>query len=711
MLGMGVRRWRERSLRARLLFGGSLLLLVFGALSQYSAMRRMADEYQDEIALETDSTLDFFAMSVLPLVRAGNETAIQDMLRTQATRRRIREVVWQGETGRVLHIMPRVAQSVPPMWFRVLADINAPPGIRKITVGDRLAGIILVRLNPLPWENRLWRSVAQQGVYQAIDIGLLLALILFVVSRTLYPLHELANAMRRFAQGDLAARGTLPAGALPEVHDMVGAINQAADSIQVLVRSLSEQRRATDNAALVMELDPDGRITYLNERFCSTLGYTQQEMQGRLPDAFYVPGEHYFDHFRSAIQKLPVWCSELAYRAKSGEEIWTDITVTPFLDAQGNPLKYIAIHHDITARRHMEQALRDSEEKFRTLVENTQDWFFEIDAHGRFTYSSPRIYEMLGYRAEEILGKHPRDLMPPDEAERVSQVFQGLAAQHAPLTLLDNVNLHKDGRRVILETSAIPIFDAQGKYAGYRGVDRDITMRKMAERELEQSRDALREFSAHLQQARENEKIKIAREIHDELGGTLTALKMDAFWLSSKLPADLGALRQKSQAMLELIDSAIHATRRIVTELRPTILEDLGLLAAIQWQAREFESRTGIACTLHFPPAEPAVDEACATALFRILQEALTNVAKHARAAAVEVCYASDSEAVTLTIQDDGRGISQDAMNDPTHHGIRGMFERARYLNGKARVEPGFNKGTVVIVRLPRDPSSDTLPT
>ena len=479
---------------------------------------------------------------------------------------------------------------------------------------------------------------------------------------------------------------------------------------------------------------------------------------------------------------------------------------------------------DLAECTQIERTLRDSEEKFRALVETTQDLFWEVDAEIRYTYLSPRIFEILGYRPEEILGKRPSDLMPPLEAERVTALIQEIAAQRASFTLLENVRLHKDGRRVVLETCGIPIFDAQGNYAGYRGVGRDITKRiqaeqislqlgrilddaleeiytfdaetlrfvrsnrgaranlgytpqelaaltpldlkplytrdsfeallaplrrgdaehiqfktihrrkdgssypvevrlqlsqaatgrvffaiiqdisarQAAERALVLSRDALRDFSAHLQQAREEEKAKIAREIHDELGGTLSALKMDAFWLLSKLSSGQEALRQKTQAMLVLIDTAVRATRRIVTELRPTILDDLGLVAAMQWQAREFELRTGIVCNLHLPPDEPALDEARAIVLFRILQEALTNIAKHARADEVEVRYENGDEAVTLIIQDDGCGISLETMNNPASHGIRGMQERAHYLNGVVRVEPRSNEGTIVSVRLPR---------
>ncbi|MHB1231343.1 MAG: PAS domain-containing sensor histidine kinase [Burkholderiales bacterium] len=482
--------------------------------------------------------------------------------------------------------------------------------------------------------------------------------------------------------------------------------------------------------------------------------------------------------------------------------------------------------------KQVERTLRNHKENFRALMDATQDWFWEIDAENRYVYASPHVFEMLGYRDHEILGKCPQDLMPPMEAERMTGLFRDIAAQRAPFTLLENVKLHKDGRRVILETNGLPVFDEQGNYCGYCGVDRDISkrfhaeqmslqlgrivddaleeififdaetlgfvrvnrgactnlgytqeeltaltpldikpllnrdsfealiaplrrgdsehiqfrtvhrrkngssypvevrlqlsqaarrpvffaivqdisVRQAAEHELVQSRDVLREFSAHLQQAREEEKSKIAREVHDELGNTLTALKMDTFWLASKLPPDLVALQQKTQAMLGLIDTAVQAMRRIVTELRPTILEDLGLSAAIQWQVREFELRTGIACILHCPLEESMLNEVQAIVLFRILQEALTNIAKHASAEKVEIDYESDNEAVTLKIQDDGRGILQAAMRNHASHGIRGMIERARHLNGEVRVEPGLHKGTVVSVRLPRDSSSDALP-
>jgi two-component system sensor histidine kinase UhpB len=229
----------------------------------------------------------------------------------------------------------------------------------------------------------------------------------------------------------------------------------------------------------------------------------------------------------------------------------------------------------------------------------------------------------------------------------------------------------------------------------------DITERKRIELEITQSREQLRELSSYLQTAREEEKAYIAREIHDELGGTLTALKMDAFWLAKKMPAELGSLHEKVATMSQLVDTAVQATRRIVTELRPTLLDDLGLVAAIEWQVAEFQKRMGLPCRLTLPAAEVELDQQHSIALFRILQESLTNVARHAGASRVDVALGLAGTDVVLSVRDNGSGISPERVSNPTSHGVRGIFERARQLGGEAAITGQPGAGTTVTITLP----------
>jgi len=213
----------------------------------------------------------------------------------------------------------------------------------------------------------------------------------------------------------------------------------------------------------------------------------------------------------------------------------------------------------------------------------------------------------------------------------------------------------------------------------------------------------LRELSAHLQNVREEEKAAIAREIHDDLGGTLTALKMELYWLGRGLPADRDPVpfSGRIESMSQLLDNAVGVTRRIITELRPTILDDLGLLAAIEWQAAQFQKRTGIECRVNCLGDKGGLDKRRATALFRIFQEALTNVARHSGATRVEVVFYHDDAEVMLKIRDNGCGISEKRTDASIPYGILGMCERTDQLGGMIGFDNSPEGGLEVTVILP----------
>jgi signal transduction histidine kinase len=216
------------------------------------------------------------------------------------------------------------------------------------------------------------------------------------------------------------------------------------------------------------------------------------------------------------------------------------------------------------------------------------------------------------------------------------------------------------------------------------------------------ARMELRDLTSHLQTAREEERARVAREIHDELGQALTALKIDLSWLAKRLPGHLPGLVEKARSMSALIDEAIQDVRRVATSLRPRLLDDLGLPAAIEWQAQEFAARTGIDCRLDLADRELVRDRDLATALFRIYQETLTNVARHAEATRVRVCLVEEPEAVVLSIMDDGIGITERELASPASLGLIGMRERALAWGGEVTVESASGQGTTVTVRIPR---------
>jgi signal transduction histidine kinase len=230
---------------------------------------------------------------------------------------------------------------------------------------------------------------------------------------------------------------------------------------------------------------------------------------------------------------------------------------------------------------------------------------------------------------------------------------------------------------------------------------RDVTERVRAEEDLRRSREELRELSAAAHSIREQEQRRMAREIHDELGQSLTALKMDVAWMLGNLSAGSPSLTEKLDTMQAQLDETVAATRRISADLRPLMLDDLGLIPAAEWLAQTFSERTGIPCKLHIRPPDIELAEPHASTLYRILQESLTNVARHAKASEVDVVIEQTDGALTLSVKDDGRGFSQAEARAQKTYGLLGVRERTLLLGGDASVTSEPGRGTTVDVRIP----------
>ena len=237
----------------------------------------------------------------------------------------------------------------------------------------------------------------------------------------------------------------------------------------------------------------------------------------------------------------------------------------------------------------------------------------------------------------------------------------------------------------------------------------DITEGKQVEEELKSSREQLRNLSAHLQSIMEKERMNIAREIHDELGQALTVLKMDLFWLNNQLPKDQKLLFEKTKSMSELIDKTVKTVQRISAELRPGLLDDLGLAAAIEWQAEEFQKRTGIKCEVILDPVDIILDQDISTAVFRIFQEALMNVFRHANATNVEVSLDEKADKILLKVKDNGKGITEKQISNPESFGLIGIRERVHLLGGYVKIIGIRDKGTTITVTIPLNKNGKTL--
>jgi signal transduction histidine kinase len=233
-----------------------------------------------------------------------------------------------------------------------------------------------------------------------------------------------------------------------------------------------------------------------------------------------------------------------------------------------------------------------------------------------------------------------------------------------------------------------------------QAIMRNIADRKKAEEALRIQTEELRSLSVRLQKTREEERTLVARDLHDEIGQVLTGLKLDMSWIARRLPEDSQELREKIESTLTLANTGMGWVRKICTQLRPGILDDLGLAAAIEWQAKEFEGRTAIHCNVSLPAGNVDLDQERSTAVFRIFQEALTNVSRHSKATQVEVSLREENEAILLAIRDNGIGMQTSPGQPGRSFGLLGMRERALVFGGKVEFS-GAGGGTTVTVSIP----------
>jgi signal transduction histidine kinase len=247
----------------------------------------------------------------------------------------------------------------------------------------------------------------------------------------------------------------------------------------------------------------------------------------------------------------------------------------------------------------------------------------------------------------------------------------------------------------------VPLRDEHGNIVKWFGTSTEIEDRKQAEDALRCSLEELRALAARLQSVREEERTRVAREIHDELGQALTGIKLESASLIRELAGVAKQQSNRAEFIAKLADETIHAVRRIATELRPGILDDMGLAAAVEWVAEEFQARTGTKVQLTLPEVDLTIGRECATALFRILQEILTNVARHANATQVNVRLVKEQGSLILEVHDNGKGVSKEELSAGRSLGILGMRERALLLGGKLAISGAPAFGTTVTVRIP----------
>lgn len=500
-------------------------------------------------------------------------------------------------------------------------------------------------------------------------------------------------------------------GSMFECHRFVVARRDAAGhivSFQTVFHDVTEQRNA-QRAMLqseakyraLFELSKDaayivsssGWFLEVNDAWIDMFGYTREEVAGLRAEDVYEDPKLREECFLPAMTKngaIANW--EIRFRKKDGTVMDCLCNVVARRDESGAVISYQGLVRDITSEKSAERVLRESERRFRTLSENLEDGIVRLDLSLRIVYANAAAGRLLTGQSSSVCGTFSSIGIPDavrslweealDEVFRSGMMRKGQCEFDTP-----------EGR-ILLDWRIIPERGVDGSIVSLLVSLRDVT-------DLRNAQEQLRELAVRMQNAREEERASISRDLHDHFGQELTALQFDLESVARVLGQGQGEALSRIRRAVELVDGMSHGLRQVISEMRPGMLDDLGLCAALEWQASQFEERSGIVCALNLDAADEGLSPVLATALFRVAQELLDDVARYAEATRVAVKLSADQDYLTLTVEDDGRGIAADQLNSTDSLGLLGIQERVRACGGNVAIRGARGEGTTVVVRVP----------
>jgi len=457
---------------------------------------------------------------------------------------------------------------------------------------------------------------------------------------------------------------------------------------------------------IVYETDLNANLTFVNKRALSIFGYSKEDFENgfNVLDVL-IPEDRKRaqENMQNIMNGKSVKNTEYTLVKKDGSTFPVLIYSNPVLK-DGKPLGLRGIIVDISERKQAEEALRESERWLSTLMSNLPGMAYRCknDTNWTMEFISDGGYSLTGYRSEELVGTivSYAELIHPEDRQMVWDNVQEALEKKQPFQLTYRITTSSGEEKWVWERGQA-IYGTENDVISLEGFITDITEGKKAEKKLRDSHNQLRSLAERLQMIREEERATVAREIHDDLGQSLTALKMDISWMK-KNPGMTEKLRaEKINTMLGLTDSTIQTVKRIATELRPGILDDLGLIPAIEWETEEFRKRSGIKCNLKISVEEISLEDSTSIAVFRIFQESLTNIVRHSGATKVELTVKSKGDLIQMEITDNGVGITEEQMSSPKSLGLMGMNERVSFFGGKLAISKSEEGGTTVKVYIP----------
>jgi len=488
-----------------------------------------------------------------------------------------------------------------------------------------------------------------------------------------------------------------PAGIVLVVRDMTQR-KRAEEQLRKLSRAVEQ------SPASIVITDPQGNIEHINAKFTEVSGYTLDEVRGKNPrflKSGQTPAEEYVRLWRT-ITSGHEWHGDLCNKKKNGELFWEDALISPITDDAGRVTHFLGVKEDITERRRAEATLRDSEERYRSLVNNLNVGVFRTtpDAEGRFLQANPALARIHGYGSVEEFQKVPIVDLYQDPRDR--EVF--LAELMRRKKVLD-YELHlkrKDGKPIYAAVSAAAHPGTDGTVDWIDGMLEDITERKHAENEL-------RKVSRLIIEAQEAERMRVARELHDGVNQLLASIQMRLQKVKAVVPEFRPAAREILARCHGLLVQALEENRRIAHNLRPTELDQLGLTAACRNLSKQFEARTNVAAKCRITKLHQNLAPTVELNVFRIVQEAFNNVEKHARAKAVSLKIYVQDQSLVVRIQDDGRGFDLEQLSRAKRKdggiGLASIRERAAALGGTCEISSAPTRGTTITVQFPSTPA------
>jgi len=455
----------------------------------------------------------------------------------------------------------------------------------------------------------------------------------------------------------------------------------------------------------VIATDSEGRITFLNPIAAALTGWQVEEALGQpignvlklINEKSGMTADNEVLRVLKEKQVLSV-TNHIDLVTRDGREIPVEHSAAPILAAKGKVIGVVLIFRDVAERRQEQIAIAEQ----AALLELTQDSVFVIDMEGAVLFWSRGAEVMFGYTKAQAAGKIAHELLRTEFLYPFAEIIaELLRVGHWEGDLIKTA---QDGRRVVVTGRWALQWGKRGHAPRVLVINSDITERKRGEESLVLQREQLRALAERLQWVREEDRKRVARDLHDEIGQILTAIKMDMTWIIRHLPQSEVEVLARVKESIPLIDDGVKSVRAICSGLRPGVLDDLGLAAAIEWQATDFASRNGVQCQVSVPPVDLHLDGDRATATFRIFQECLTNVIRHAQAKSVRVALCQEEESILLVVEDDGIGFSESGLSNTLGSlGLLGMKERAQFCGGDVHISSSPGNGTTVTVRVPVD--------